>query len=116
MEGWNSPFEVEMEIIYPVTPTHYLILSGILFGIGVAGAVSRKNLFVVLMSLELMLNAVNLSFITFSRVRGDLTGHVVVLFVVAIAAAEACVGLAIVIALFRLKETVDLDLFKTLKG
>ena len=92
------------------------MLSALVFGIGVAGVLSRRNLFVVLMSLELMLNAVNLSFVTFSRVNGDLTGHVVVLFVVAIAAAEACVGLAIVIALYRLKETVDLDFFKSLKG
>lgn len=105
-----------MELLYPVTPTHYLALSALVFGIGVAGVLSRKNLFVVLMSLELMLNAVNLSFVTFSRVNGDMTGHVVVLFVVAIAAAEACVGLAIVIALYRLKETVDLDVFKSLKG
>ncbi|HEY5039254.1 MAG TPA: NADH-quinone oxidoreductase subunit NuoK [bacterium] len=105
-----------MELFYPVTSTHYLILSAILFGIGVAGVLSRKNLFISLMSLELMLNAVNLTFVVFSKVNGDLTGQVVVLFVVAVAAAEACVGLAIVIALFRLKETVDLDLFKTLRG
>ncbi len=105
-----------MEIFYPITPAHYLVLSAVLFGIGVAGVLSRKNLFVALMSLELMLNAVNLSFVTFSRVNGDVTGHVVVLFVVAIAAAEACVGLAIVIALYRLKEKVDLDLFKSLQG
>jgi NADH-quinone oxidoreductase subunit K len=68
------------------------------------------------MSLELMLNAVNLSFVVFSKMRGEPTGQVVVLFVVAVAAAEACVGLAIVIALFRLRETLDLDLFKSLKG
>lgn len=105
-----------MDLFYPVTPTHYLILSACLFGIGVAGVLSRRNIFISLMSLELMLNAVNLTFVTFSRINGDLTGHVIVLFVVAVAAAEACVGLAIVIALFRLKETVDLDLFKSLKG
>jgi NADH-quinone oxidoreductase subunit K len=105
-----------LEILYPITPTHYLALSGILFVIGAAGVVARKNLFIVLMSLELMLNAVNLTFITFSRVRGDVTGQVVVLFVVAVAAAEACVGLAIVIALMRLRETADLDSFRSLKG
>jgi NADH-quinone oxidoreductase subunit K len=105
-----------MELLYPVTLNHYLVLSALLFAIGVAGVLSRKNLFISLMSLELMLNAVNLSFVTFSRVHADLAGQVVVLFVVAAAAAEACVGLAIVIALFRLKETVDLDLFKSLKG
>ena len=105
-----------MELLYPVTPNHYLALSAVLFAVGAAGAVARRNLFVVLMSLELMLNAVNLSFVVFARLRGDVTGHVAVLFVVAVAAAEACVGLAIVIALFRLKETTDLDSFKVLKG
>ncbi len=105
-----------MDLLFPVTPTHYLVLSAVLFGIGTAGVLSRKNLFIVLMSLELMLNAVNLSLVIFSRINGDLTGHVIVLFVVAVAAAEACVGLAIVIAMYRLKESVDLDLFKDLKG
>jgi len=105
-----------MDCLYPITPTHYLVLSAVLFGIGTAGVLARKNIFVSLMSLELMLNAVNLSFITFSRIHGDLTGQVIVLFVVAVAAAEACVGLAIVIALFRLKETVDVDLFNELKN
>ncbi len=105
-----------MDCFAPITPTHYLVLSAVLFGIGIAGVLARKNVFVTLMSLELMLNAVNLSFITFSRVHGDLTGQVIVLFVVAVAAAEACVGLAIVIALFRLKENVDVDLFNELKN
>jgi NADH-quinone oxidoreductase subunit K len=100
----------------PITPSHYLVLSAVLFAVGVTGVLARKNLFIVLMSLELMLNAANLALVTFSRVHGDMTGHLFVLFVVAIAAAEACVGLAIVIALYRLKETVDLDLFKSLKG
>jgi NADH-quinone oxidoreductase subunit K len=105
-----------MDCLYPITPTHYLVLSAVLFGIGTAGVLARKNIFISLMSLELMLNAVNLSFITFSRIHGELTGQVIVLFVVAVAAAEACVGLAIVIALFRLKETVDVDLFNELKN
>ncbi|HVZ80167.1 MAG TPA: NADH-quinone oxidoreductase subunit NuoK [bacterium] len=100
----------------PITPAHYLALSAVLFAIGAAGVLARKNLFIVLMSLELMLNAANLALVTFSRVHGDMTGHLFVLFVVAIAAAEACVGLAIVIALYRLKESVDLDIFKSLKG
>jgi len=105
-----------MELFYPVTPNHYLVLSAMLFSIGAAGVLSRKNLFISFMSLELMLNAANLAFVVFSRVNADLTGQVVVLFVVAVAAAEACVGLAIMIALFRLRETVDLDLFRSLKG
>lgn len=100
----------------PITPSHYLVLSAVLFAIGVTGVLARKNLFIVLMSLELILNSANLALVTFSRVHGDMTGHLFVLFVVAIAAAEACVGLAIVISLYRLKETVDLDLFKSLKG
>jgi NADH-quinone oxidoreductase subunit K len=104
-----------LDLFFPITPNHYLALSAILFSIGIAGVVTRKNVFLTLMSLELMLNAVNLSFVTFAKVRGDMTGHVFVLFVVSIAAAEACVGLAIVIALFRLKETVNLDMFKSLK-
>lgn len=108
----------QLSVINPtqLSTTHYLVLSAMLFAIGTAGVLSRKNVFISLMSLELMLNAVNLSFVVFSRWRGDAGGQVFVLFVVAVAAAEACVGLAIVIALFRLKETVDLDLFKSLKG
>jgi NADH-quinone oxidoreductase subunit K len=102
--------------LYPITPNHYLALSAVLFTIGITGVLTRKNVFMTLMSLELMLNAVNLSFITFAKVNSDLTGHVFVLFVVSVAAAEACVGLAIVIALFRLKETVNLDMFKSLKN
>jgi NADH-quinone oxidoreductase subunit K len=105
-----------MDLLYPITPNHYLALSAIVFTIGIAGVLTRKNAFITLMSLELMLNGVNLSFITFAKVRGDMTGHIFVLFVVAVAAAEACVGLAIVIALFRLKETVNLDLFNNLKN
>jgi NADH-quinone oxidoreductase subunit K len=105
-----------MDLLMPIGPSHYLVLSALLFIVGTAGVLSRRNLFVVLMSLELMLNAVNLTFVTFSRVNGEMTGQVVALFVVAVAAAEACVGLAIVVALFRLKETVDLDMFKSLKG
>jgi NADH-quinone oxidoreductase subunit K len=68
------------------------------------------------MSLELMLNAVNLSFVTFSRMTGDMSGQVVALFVVAVAAAEACVGLALVLAFYRLGKSIDVDLLKTLKG
>jgi len=102
--------------LYPVTSIHYLVLSALLFAVGTAGVLSRRNLFVSLMSLELMLNAVNLTLAVFSRSNADETGQVLALFVVAVAAAEACVGLAIVIALYRLKGSVDLDLFRSLKG
>ena len=102
--------------LVPVLPAHYLVLSALLFALGAAGALARRNVFTVLMSLELMLNAANLAFVVFARMRGDEVGHVVALFVIAVAAAEMCVGLALVIALFRLKGTVDLDAYNELKG
>ena len=86
---------------------HYLILSAIVFSIGVIGVLVRRNLIVVLMSIELMLNAVNLTFIAFSRYLGSMEGQVAVFFVMAVAAAEAVIGLAIVISVFRHRETLD---------
>ncbi len=86
---------------------YYLILSALIFAIGVIGVVIRRNLIVVLMSVELMLNAVNLTFITFSRFLGSMDGQVIVFFVMAVAAAEAVVGLAIIIAVFRHRQTLD---------
>lgn len=100
----------------PVGPAHYLILSAALFAVGAAGVLMRRNVFIVLMSLELMLNAANLAFVVFARLKDDATGHVAVLFVIAVAAAEICVGLAIVLALFRKKGTVDVDRFTALRG
>ena len=94
---------------------HYLVLSGALFTVGMLGVVFRRNALIMFMSIELMLTAVNLSFLAFSRARGDHTGHVFVLFVLAVAAAEAAVGLAIVLALFRLKETTDVDEISLMK-
>ncbi len=94
---------------------HYLVISAILFAIGMAGLVLRRNILVIFMSIELLLNATNLSFIAFSRFRGDMTGHVASFFVIAVAAAEAAVGLAIVIAIFRNRGTVkinELDIMK----
>lgn len=96
-------------IMSTVPLNYYLILSVVLFFIGVIGVLTRRNALIVLMSVELMLNAANLVFITFSRFRGDETGHSIVFFVIAIAAAEAAVGLAIVIALFRMKKSVNVD-------
>ena len=93
---------------------HYIVLSVILFCIGVAGAVSRRNVFIVLMSLELMLNAVNLSFVAWSRVFSNDAGQIAVFFIIAVAAAEVSVGLAIVIVLFRQKESIDLNIFRKL--
>lgn len=88
---------------------HYLVLSALLFSIGVMGVLVRRNALVVFMCVELMLNAVNLTFIAFSRYRGDMDGHVFAFFVMAVAAAEAAVGLAIILALFRTRKTLDVD-------
>ena len=101
-----------------IGPQHYLILAALLFAIGASGVVLRRNALIVLMSIELMLNAVNLTFIAFSRFplvansptpAGFLQGHAAVFFVIAVAAAEAAVGLAIVIALFRRRRTTDVE-------
>ncbi|MDH5542300.1 MAG: NADH-quinone oxidoreductase subunit NuoK [Nitrospinota bacterium] len=95
---------------------HYLILSAVLFSIGVIGVVTRRNAIVIYMSIEVMLNAVNLTFIAFSNHLNDMGGQVFTFMVMAVAAAEAAVGLAIIIALFRNKNTVDVDEVNLLKG
>ena len=92
-----------------------LLLSALLFSIGAAGVFLRRNLITVFMCVELMLNAVNLAFIAFSRALGAFDGQVLVFFVMTVAAAEAAVGLAIVIALHRHKDTLDVDAFSLLK-
>ncbi|MCH7549453.1 MAG: NADH-quinone oxidoreductase subunit NuoK [Candidatus Krumholzibacteriota bacterium] len=89
--------------------SHYLALSAILFFIGVFGVLFRRNLIVVLMSIELMLNAVNLSFVTFARYTGNVEGHVAAFFIMALAAAEAALGLAILVMVFRNRATVQGD-------
>lgn len=94
---------------------YYLILSAVLFVIGVAGVVIRRNIIVILMSVELMLNAVNLTFIAFSRSLGTMDGQVIVFFVMTVAAAEAVIGLAIVIAAFRHRQTLDPQEMQLLK-
>ncbi len=94
---------------------YYLGLSAILFTIGVAGVLTRRNAIVVFMCIELMLNAVNLTLVAFSAYLGDVRGQALVFFVMAVAAAEAAVGLAIVIALFRNKQTVNIDDVNILK-
>jgi NADH-quinone oxidoreductase subunit K len=95
---------------------HYLILSAMLFTIGTAGVLLRRNLITVLLSIEVMLNAVNLSFIAFGSFRGSADGQIIVFFVITVAAAEAAVGLALVIALFRHVETLNPDAFRQLRG
>lgn len=99
-----------------MVPLHYyLILSALVFAIGVIGVLARRNLIVILMSIELMLNAVNLTFVTFSRVHGSMGGQVAVFFVMAVAAAEAVIGLAIIIAVFRHRQTLDPQEMQLLK-
>ena len=87
----------------------YLIVSAILFSIGTIGVLTRKNAIVIFMCIELMLNAVNLSFVTLSRYLGNLDGQVFVFFIMTVAAAEAAVGLALIIAFFNNKESINVD-------
>ena len=99
-----------------MTPlSHYLILSAILFAIGTAGVFMRRNLITILLSIEIMLNAVNLTFVAFGRYLGTVNGQVIVTFVMTVAAAEAAVGLAIVVALYRHRESLNPDSFTALK-
>lgn len=94
---------------------YYLILSAALFAIGVTGVLIRRNAIVVFMCIELMLNSANLTLITFASYLGSSIGHIFVFFVMAVAAAEAAVGLAIIIALFRNMQTVSIDKFNIFK-
>ena len=95
--------------------SHYLILSAMLFGIGTAGVFLRRNLITILLSVEIMLNAVNLSFVAFGRSLGAVDGQIIVFFVITVAAAEAAVGLALVISLFRHRESLNPDVYTSLK-
>ena len=98
-----------------VSLSHFLVLSGILFAIGTAGVFLRRNLITILLSIEIMLNAVNLTFVSVGRSLGTVDGQIITFFVMTVAAAEAAVGLAIVIALFRHRETLSPDAFTSLK-
>lgn len=100
-----------------ITLTHYLIVSAILFGLGLAGIVlNRKNMIILLMCIELMLLAVNTNFVAFSHFLGTTEGDVFVFFILTVAAAEAAIGLAILMVLFRNKGTIDVAAFNSLKG
>jgi NADH-quinone oxidoreductase subunit K len=94
---------------------YYLALSAILFALGVIGVLTRKNAIIVFMSIELMLNSVNLTLVAFSSFLGDSTGQIFVFFVIAVAAAEAAVGLSIIIAMFRNKTTLNVDEINLMK-
>ena len=99
-----------------VSVSHYLVLSTVVFSIGVIGVLTRRNVIIILMSIELMLNAVNLNLVAFSDRLQDLSGQAFAVFVITVAAAEAAVGLGIIISLFRNRETVNVDEIDLLKG
>lgn len=102
-------------MLHPVSPVHYLVVSALLFSIGVTGVLIRRNIVVVLMSIELILNSVNINLVAFSRVHQHVAGQVFALFVITVAVAEAAVALGVLIALFRNRGTVladELDLLK----
>ena len=98
-----------------ITLNHYLVLSAILFAIGTAGVFLRRNVITILLSIEIMLNAVNLTFIAAGRQFASVDGQVIVFFVMTVAAAEAAVGLALVISLFRHRESLNPEAFTSLK-
>ena len=98
-------------------PTNYLLaLSGVLFVLGTLGVLTRRNTIVIFMSIELMLNSANLAFIAFARSFEDMIGQIMVFFVIAVAAAEVAVGLALIVAIFKTKHSIDIDQISSLKG
>ena len=103
------------DILFHVGFGHFLVLAAVLFAIGVAGVLLRRNALIIMMSIELMLNAANITVLTFARMWGDIHGHSFALIVIAVAAAEVAVGLAIVVAVFRGRRHVDVDRLTTLK-
>jgi NADH-quinone oxidoreductase subunit K len=104
-----------MDALLNISTLHYLVLGAALFLLGVIGVLTRRNVVIVLMSIELILNAVNLNLVAFSRLWGNLHGQVFSIFVITDAAAEAAVGLGILIAFFRNKETINVDEVNLLK-
>lgn len=107
---------LETNLFTEISLNHYLVLSAVLFSLGMAGVLLRRNLIVLLMCIELMLNAVNLSFVAFSRFTGKIDGQVMVFFVMTIAAAEAAVGLALAVSIFKRFKEVNIRFFEHLKG
>ena len=99
-----------------ITTNHYLVLSFLLFSIGIFGIVTRRNMIIVLMSIELVLNSVNLNLMAFSYQHSDLTGQIFAIFTICVAAGEAAVGLGILLSLHRLRQTTELDQAAELKG
>jgi NADH-quinone oxidoreductase subunit K len=101
---------------FEITSTYYLVLAAMIFTIGSVGVLTRRNVLVMFMCVELMLNAVNLSFVAFARALDDITGQVIVFFVLVVAAAEVAVGLAIIVAIFRRRRHATADDLQALKG
>src|ERR1044071_3293302 len=99
----------------PVTLQHYLFVSALLFSLGLLGVIARRNLLVIYMSLELMLNAANLALVAFSRFNNNLDGQIMVFFIITVAAAEVAVGLALIVALYRQRQTTHVADLNTLK-
>ena len=95
--------------------SHYLIASGLLFAVGLLGICTRRNVLLMLLSIEIMFNAANLAFVAFAHQRGDLTGQIFVIFTMTVAAAEVTVGLAIAILLYRIRQTLNTDEVQSLK-
>jgi len=98
-----------------ITLEHYLVVSALLFALGLAGVLIRRNLLIIYMSLELMLNAANLALVAFSRFNGNLDGQVFVFFIITVAAAEVAVGLALIVALYRKRQTAHVEDLRTMK-
>jgi NADH-quinone oxidoreductase subunit K len=103
------------DLLFDIGYAHFLVLAAVLFLIGMVGVLVRRNALIILMSVELMLNAANMTLIAFSRMWGDLSAHTFALIVIAVAAAEASVGLAIVVAVFRGRRNVEVDRLTTLR-
>jgi NADH-quinone oxidoreductase subunit K len=99
-----------------VPVNYYITLSAVLFSIGALGVLIRRNPLVIFMSIELMLNAANLAFVTFARMYGSLNGQIFVFFIMAVAAAEVAVGLALIVQIFKTKHSIDVDEMSSLKG
>lgn len=103
------------KLLFDIGYGHFLVLAAVLFAIGVAGVLMRRNALIMMMSVELMLNAANITIVTFARMWGDMSGHTFALIVIAVAAAEVAVGLAILVAVFRGRRHVDVDRLTSLK-
>ena len=104
------------QTLFLVPTSYYVILSATLFAMGVAGVLLRRNAILIFMSVELMLNAANLAFVAFARLFEDLDGQVFVFFVMTVAAAEVAIGLALIVAIFKTKQTIDIDELNSMEG